>query len=67
MNQNPERPFGVLVDTRLPVSHTRLRKLVSEWRFPAEVPRVKVLFTYDDPPDNFRYAFRNAEAAEASE
>jgi len=69
VNQNPERPFGVLVDTRLPVDVLVRREL---WIAPIVMTPDPVEFIEPMPwgqyfRTDFRAAFRNAEAAEASE
>ncbi len=68
MNSNQSRPFGVLVDTRLPVSeqfwaHAHRRWLeVSTTYQPSQQFVLRPMDTIE-----LNAAFRNAEAAEASE
>ncbi len=77
VNQNHERPFGVLVDTRLPVSHLNVTNLVGPFTFeqfygsePVELssrPSRRQFIVSAATAEDFRSAFRNADAHEASE
>ena len=67
MNSNQSRPFGVLVDTRLPVEHPNVLD-AGYWELTAcEGFTASFVFPAQIDTEAFNAAFRNAEAAEASE
>ena len=76
LNQSA-RPFGALVDTRLPVEHLDVTTLAGPFTFeqfygsePLELssrPTRRQFIVSAATAEDFRHAFRNAEAAEASE
>ena len=67
----PSRPFGVLVDTRLPVSNLSLyRDLDANFRYLQSLAMESIRLAPKAPWfqwADWRAAFRNAESAEASE
>ncbi len=64
MSPVPERPFGVLVDTRLPTERLSVR-FVKPFDIQPDPNPTRSDWWIDS--ETFRAAFRNAEAAEASE
>jgi hypothetical protein len=65
VNQNPSRPFGLPVDTRLPVDRIAIRFVRDFTIQPDPHPTRHDWWIVEN--SQFNAAFRNAEAAEASE